>query len=160
MLTKRNKIIYWISTLWLASGMLSTGALQLFRAKAEGAVAPPGVFGITHLGYPVYFLTILGIWKILGVVALIIPKSPLLKEWAYAGFFFAMSGAVFSHIAVGDSVGEIFPSMLLLVLTVLSWYFRPADRRIVSVNQYSHGQGFGTQETATEKHGNQGTVVA
>ena len=127
---KRNKIIYWISTAWLALGMLSTGALQLFRAKAEGALAPPGVYGITHLGYPVYFLTILGIWKILGVVALLIPKFPLLKEWAYAGFFFVMSGAIFSHIAVADPLKELFPSVLLLILTVVSWYFRPADRKI------------------------------
>ena len=133
-MTKRNKIIYWISTAWLASGMLSTGTLQLFKAKAEGAIAPPGVYGITHLGYPIYFLTILGVWKILGVVALLIPKFPLLKEWAYAGFFFAMSGAVFSHIAVGNPFSEIWPSLLLLVLTVISWHLRPADRRMVSVN--------------------------
>ena len=103
--------------------------------KAEGALAPPGVFGITHLGYPVYFLTILGIWKILGVVALLIPKFPLLKEWAYAGFFFAMSGAVFSHIALGDPMSEIAPSLVLLILIVVSWYFRPEDRKIISVNQ-------------------------
>jgi DoxX-like family len=134
-MTKRNKIIYWISTIWLASGMLATGTLQLFKVKAEGAVAPPGVDGITHLGYPIYFLTILGIWKILGVVALLIPKFPLLKEWAYAGFFFAMSGAAFSHVASGDSMNEIFPSLLLLTLTVASWYFRPPDRKIISVNQ-------------------------
>jgi hypothetical protein len=134
-MTKRNKIIYWIATIWLASGMLATGALQLFRAKAEGALAPPGVYGITNLGYPVYFLTILGVWKILGVVALLIPKFPLLKEWAYAGFFFAMSGAVFSHIAVGHPMSELIPSLLLLVLTVVSWYFRPADRKIISINQ-------------------------
>lgn len=56
-MSKKNKIIYWISTLWLASGMLSTGALQLLKAKVEGALAPPGVYGITHLGYPIYFLT-------------------------------------------------------------------------------------------------------
>jgi len=134
-MTKRNKIIYWIATIWLALGMLATGTLQLLKVQAEGAVAPPGVYGITHLGYPIYFLTILGVWKILGVVAVLIPKFPLLKEWAYAGFFFAMSGAVFSHIAVGDSVNEIFPSLLLLILTVVSWYFRPADRKIISVNQ-------------------------
>jgi hypothetical protein len=154
---KRNKIIYWISTAWLALGMLSTGALQLFRAKAEGALAPPGVYGITHLGYPVYFLTILGIWKLLGVVALLVPEFPLLKEWAYAGFFFAMSGAVFSHIALGDPVKEIFPSLLLLILTVISWYFRPADRKIIAVNPYSHGQEF--PKTATEKHGNHAAVA-
>ena len=134
-MTRRNKIIYWISTVWLATGMLATGTLQLFRAKAEGAVAPPGVEGIIHLGYPVYLLTILGVWKILGVVALLIPKYPLLKEWAYAGFFFAMSGAIFSHIAVGDPIKELIPGTILLIMTVLSWYFRPANRKIVSVNQ-------------------------
>jgi hypothetical protein len=134
-MSKRNKIIYWVSTLWLASGMLATGILQLVKAEAEGAVAPPGVYGITQLGYPVYFLTILGVWKILGVVTVLMPKFPLVKEWAYAGFFFVMSGAVFSHIASGHAVNEIFPSLLLLILTVVSWYFRPADRKIISVGQ-------------------------
>lgn len=100
--------------------MLATGTLQLFKVQAEGAVAPPGVYGIKYLGYPVYFLTILGIWKILGVVAVLIPKFPLLKEWAYAGFFFVMSGAIFSHIAVSDPINEFFPSLLLLILTVVS----------------------------------------
>jgi|SRR5579859_1027117 len=130
-MTKRNKIIYWIATLWLALGMLSTGAVQLFKAK-EGQ---GGLDSITHLGYPVYLLTILGVWKTLGVVALLVPKFSLLKEWAYAGFFFAMSGAIFSHIASGDSVNKIFPSLLLLILTVVSWYFRPSDRKIISVNK-------------------------
>src|SRR5881396_1872577 len=120
-MTKRNKIIYWISTAWLALGMLSTGAVQVLRVKAEGALAPPGVYGISQLGYPIYFLTILGVWKILGVVAVLIPKFPLLKQWTYAGFFFAMSGAIFSHIAVGDPVKENIPALLLLILTVISW---------------------------------------
>src|SRR5215467_3027578 len=127
-MTKRNKIIYWISTLWLASGMLATGTLQLFKVKAEGALAPPGVYGITHLGYPIYFLTILGVWKILGVVGVLIPRFPVRKEWAYAGLFFAMTGAAFSHIAVGDRMKELVPSLLLVLLTVVSWYFRPAGR--------------------------------
>ena|SRR5437867_10225630 len=130
-MTKRNKVIYWISTIWLVLGIIATGTGQLFKVKAGAA----GVDSITHLGFPIYFLTILGVWKILGVVAVLIPKFSLLKEWAYAGFFFAMSGAVFSHIASGDSVNEIFPSLLLLILTVVSWYFRPADRKIISVNQ-------------------------
>jgi hypothetical protein len=58
-----KKIIYWVATIWLALGMLATGILQLLRVEAEGALAPPGVYGITHLGYPVYLLTILGFWK-------------------------------------------------------------------------------------------------
>ena len=127
---KRNKIIYWIATIWLALGMLSTGTVQLFKEKAGSG----GVDSVTHLGYPVYFLTILGVWKILGVVALLIPKFPLVKEWTYAGFFFAMSGAIISHIALGNSINEIFPSLLLLILTLVSWYFRPEDRKAISVN--------------------------
>jgi len=66
---------------------------------------------------------------------LLIPKTPVLKEWAYAGFVFIMLGAVFSHIALGDPLVELFPSLLLLVLTVISWYFRPADRKLVLVRQ-------------------------
>jgi uncharacterized membrane protein YphA (DoxX/SURF4 family) len=127
-MTKRNKIIYWVSTIWLALGMLSTGVVQLLQVKDE-------VEFITGIGYPVYFLTILGIWKILGVAALLIPKFPLLKEWAYAGFFFVMSGAIFSHIAVGNSISDMAPALLLLVLDVVSWYFRPANKKFVLVNQ-------------------------
>lgn len=127
---KRDKIIYWIATIWLALGMTATGILQLSKTEAEGAVAPPGVWGISELGYPVYFLTIIGIWKILGVIVLLIPKSPLLKEWAYAGFFFLLSGAIFSHIAVGNPVLELVPSALLLALTMISWYFRSLNRKI------------------------------
>lgn len=126
-MTKRNKIIYWFFTLWLALGMFSTGLVQLSKSKAE-------VDSMMHLGYPIYLLTILGVWKMLGVVAVLIPKFPLLKEWAYAGFFFAMSGAAISHIIMGDAMKEIFPSLLLLILTVLSWYFRPANRKTIAAN--------------------------
>jgi hypothetical protein len=132
-MTKTKKIVYWISTLWLALGMVSTGLVQLLRVQAEGAIAPPGVYGITYLGYPVYLLTILGVWKLLGSVAVLLPGFQLLKEWAYAGFFFTMSGAVFSHMAMDDPLVELLPSILLLVLTVVSWYFRPAGRRLVPV---------------------------
>ena len=87
---------------------------------------------MTHLGYPTYLLTMLGIWKLLGVVAVLVPKFPLIKEWAYAGFFFAMSGAAISHLIIGDPFSETFPSVLLLILTVVSWYFRPESRRLAS----------------------------
>lgn len=126
-MTKRTKIIYWISTAWLSLGMLSTGIVQVLKTKEEAEL-------MAHLGYPLYFLTILGAWKLLGVVAVLIPKFPLLKEWTYAGFFFAMSGAVFSHAACGDAAKEFFGPLLLITLTVVSWYFRPADRKVVSVN--------------------------
>lgn len=125
-MTKRNKIIYWIATLWLGLGMTATGFVQVFKQNSEG------VFGV-NLGYPSYFITILGVWKMLGVIAVLIPKFPLLKEWAYAGFFFTMTGAILSHLAMGNT-GEIYPALLLLVLTGISWYFRPADRKVISVN--------------------------
>ena len=109
-MTKRNKIIYWIATAWLALGMLSTGIVQLIKMKEE-------VDMMTRLGYPIYFLTIIAVWKMLGVVAILIPNFPILKEWAYAGFFFVMSGAVFSHLAIGDEAKELFGPILLLILT-------------------------------------------
>ena len=127
-MTKRNKIIYWIATIWLSLGMLSTAIVQLLKTEDE-------VEMMSRLGYPVYFLTIIGVWKILGVVAVLFPKFPLLKEWAYAGFFFAMSGAIISHLIVGDEIKEIFGPTLLLVLTVVSWHFRSADRKLILVTQ-------------------------
>lgn len=124
-MTKRNRIIYWIFTAWLALGMISTGAIQLFKVDAE-------VDNITRLGYPVYFLTIIGIWKILGAVVVLIPKFPLLKEWAYAGFFFVMTGAIVSRIASDEPVNAVLPAVLLLALTIISWYFRPVNRKLVN----------------------------
>lgn len=123
---KAGKITYWIATIWLSLGMLSSAIVQLLGVEEE-------VDFILQLGYPLYFLTILGAYKILGVIAVLIPRFPLLKEWAYAGFFFAMSGAAFSHIASGTT-NEIFPSLLLLTLTIVSWYFRPVDRKLSSAN--------------------------
>ncbi|TDE14416.1 DoxX family protein [Dyadobacter psychrotolerans] len=128
-MTKRNKIIYWIATAWLSLGMLSTGIVQLIKMDEE-------VKMMTHLGYPLYFLTIIGVWKILGVIAVLIPKFPLIKEWAYAGFFFAMSGAVFSHRAAGDEGKEFFGPVLLIILTVISWYFRPDSRKTDSAQRF------------------------
>ncbi|MBI1227081.1 MAG: DoxX family protein [Bacteroidetes bacterium] len=124
-MNKRDKIIYWIATLWLALGMTSTGIVQIIKMDKEVEL-------MQRLGYPLYFLMIIGIWKLLGVVAVLVPKLPLLKEWAYAGFFFTMTGAIISHFAVADAAKEYFGPTLLLVLTVVSWYFRPSDRTLIS----------------------------
>jgi uncharacterized membrane protein YphA (DoxX/SURF4 family) len=123
-MTKKSKITYWIATAWLALGMVSTGVVQLIKMKEEVDKTS------LHLGYPTYFLTIIGVWKLLGAIAVLIPKFPVLKEWAYAGFFFIMTGAIISHFAVGDEAKEYFGPTLLLLLTIVSWYLRPADRRI------------------------------
>src|SRR5690606_33473228 len=119
---KRNKIIYWITTIWLSLGMVSTGIVQIIQMDEE-------VQKMNELGYPSYFLTVIGIWKLWGVVAVLVPRFPLVKEWAYAGFFFLMTGAIFTHLAVGDEVVEYFGPMLLLVLTIVSWFYRPVGRK-------------------------------
>jgi len=122
-MSKRNTIIYWVATLWLALGMVSTGIVQFVKSKEQMEM-------IARLGYPTYFLTLLAIWKFLGVIAILLPKSALVKEWAYAGFFFAMSGAIVSHLATGDEIKEIFGPSLLLLLTIVSWYIRPTGRKL------------------------------
>lgn len=122
-MTKTQKIIYWISTIWLALGMVSTGIVQIIALEEETAF-------ITALGYPTYFIQILGVWKILGVVAILVPRYPLIKEWAYAGFFFMMSGAVVSHLIVGSTIPDTLPALLLLGLTVVSYYFRLPSRKL------------------------------
>lgn len=127
-MNKRNKIIYWIATIWLALGMTSTAIVQLVNMEEEVQKTS------LELGYPVYFLTIVGVWKLLGVVTVLLPKFPLLKEWAYAGFFFLMSGAIISHLCIGDDMAALFGPTLLLVLTILSWSFRPVSRKLFNPN--------------------------
>jgi hypothetical protein len=122
-MTKTNKIIYWIATLWLALGLTSTGIVQLLKSEAE-------VTRMTHLGFPVYSLTLLGFWKILAVAAVLVPRFALVKEWAYAGIFFNMTGALYAHMVLGDAPSELAPALLMLALAAVSWYFRPAERRV------------------------------
>ncbi|HRG58813.1 MAG TPA: DoxX family protein [Bacteroidia bacterium] len=123
-MNKRNKIIYWITTLWLSLGMTVSGVFQLIKPQEEIDIL------CKHLGYPEYFLSIIGVWKLLGVITILIPKFPLLKEWAYAGFFFLMTGALVSYLYLKDPLSEAFGPCLLIVLSILSWYFRPAKRKL------------------------------
>ena len=128
-MTNRNKIIYWVATGLLSVGMLGSGLAQIFHAKEMVDIIVP-------LGYPLYFLYIIGVWKILGVITILIPGFKLLKEWAYAGLFFVMTGALVSHLASGDdSLKGIIGPFMQTIFIILSWYFRPADRKIISVNQ-------------------------
>jgi hypothetical protein len=84
---------------------------------------------VARLGYPSYFLVLLGTWKVLGAAALLIPRRPLLKEWAYAGAFFAYTGAIASHLTVGYGLPEVAVLGVMTALTVVSWALRPAARR-------------------------------
>lgn len=125
-MNKRNKIIYWIATAWLCLGLVSTGIVQIIQMPDE-------VANFSNLGYPSYLTIILGVWKILGVIAILIPRYPVVKEWAYAGVFFTMTGAIISHVVVGDAFSTIAPPLLLLVLTMVSWYFRPDCKKALQV---------------------------
>lgn len=124
---KSKNITFWAVTGFLSFGMLLGGSGQLYRASFN-------VDGIVHLGFPIYLLTIIGLWKILAVVTILIPKYLLLKEWAYAGLFFLLSGGVVSHFASGDGILEALPVFVFMCLTVISWYLRPADRRLIPLN--------------------------
>ena len=116
-------IVYWPCTAVLALAMLSGGAAQLAHQKDT-------LEGITHLGYPVYFVTILGFWKVLGGITLLVPGFPRLKEWAYAGAFFEMTGAAASHAAVRDTVWHVTVTLSFALLVIVSWALRPASRRL------------------------------
>ena len=124
---KKKLIGYWIITIILSFCIFSGGLAQAVQVKGV-------VQGFKPLGYPTYFISLIGVWKVFGIIAILIPKFPLLKEWAYAGILFVMTGAVISHIASNDVHIQIIAPILLAVFTVLSWYFRPADRKIISVN--------------------------
>ena len=120
---RTGKTLYWIVTIFLAFGMLAGGLQQLLQIGGYNEI-------IEQLGYPPYLLPILGVWKLLGVIVILVPKFPLVKEWAYAGFFFVMSGASISHLAAGQPFTEALPSLVLLLMTILSWYSRPANRKM------------------------------
>ena len=123
---KRNSAIYWIATGLMSVGMLGSGLAQIAHAKEMVDLVVP-------LGYPLYILYIIGVWKIFGVIAILVPGFKLLKEWAYAGFFFVMTGALISHLASADYglKGLIGPFMQTIFI-ITSWYFRPANRKITT----------------------------
>ena len=131
-MSRTKSITYWVTTGLLAAGLLGSGIQQLFRVEAEGAIAPPYAWGIVQLGYPAYLLTILGVWKVLGAIAILVPKFPTVKEWAYAGIVFLLTGALFSHTAVGHPWVEMLPALFLLALTVVSWFLRPTPRKLTA----------------------------
>lgn len=123
-----EKLVYWIATALLAVGMLGSGIAQIIQSKAM-------IDLITPLGYPTYLLYIIGFWKILAVIAILSPGLKLVKEWAYAGLFFVMTGALISHLAIGNyDIKAILGPTFQTGFIILSWYYRPADRRIVSIN--------------------------
>ena len=118
-----KSVAYWAVTLAFTS-------LMAYDAFAYLSRDPKVMMAMASLGYPPYFPIILGIAKTLGVIALLVPAAPRTKEWAYAGFTFALIGAFFSHVAMGQSNEAARPVVVLLVLAV-SYLLRPPTRRIL-----------------------------
>jgi uncharacterized membrane protein YphA (DoxX/SURF4 family) len=123
----RGKLIaYWSVTFLLAAAVMLSGIGQLMQYGGNVEL-------VTKLGYPVYMLTILGIWKVLGAIALVMPGFPRLKEWVHAGIFFLMTGAALSHAFANDFGDYGFSIILPLFYTVLnmvSWALRPQNRKL------------------------------
>src|SRR5262245_55355315 len=122
---KKNLVGYWITTALVALAMGSGGIGYLSRAQ-------PVIEGMTALGYPLYLLTILGVWKLLGAAAILAPGLPRVKEWAYAGVVFNLTGAALSHAFAGDPAGKMVAPLVLAALAAASWALRPASRRLAS----------------------------
>ncbi|MDQ2833147.1 MAG: DoxX family protein [Acidobacteriota bacterium] len=118
---KAKVVGYWISTVAIALVMLSGGVMEVMRSPAATA-------GITHLGYPVHFSVLLGVWKIVGATVILLPGLALAKEWAYAGIFIDLTGASVAHAAVGDGAGNIIAPLVFAAILVASWALRPASR--------------------------------
>jgi hypothetical protein len=91
---------------------------------------PDAIAGITQLGYPVYFIVLLGVWKVLGALAILAPRLPRLKEWAYAGIFFDLTGASVSHAASGSSAGNVVGPAVFALVAMASWALRPESRTV------------------------------
>jgi hypothetical protein len=123
----RDEMIYWGLTGLFCAAFTMGGLAHVTRAEAMAE-------SMAALGFPIYVMSILGVAKLLGVVALLVPGQPFLKEWAYAGFAFDLLGAIASHLFAGDPVGATVPPIGLLLLGAGSYYFRPASRRLVAAN--------------------------
>lgn len=122
-MNKAKMIGYWATTAILAFTWLSGGVADLVRR-------PETLEGMVQIGYPPYVLTILGFWKVLGAIALLVPRFPRLKEWAYAGTFFELTGAIASHAASGSSAGHLIWPGFFAVCTIVSWALRPQSRTL------------------------------
>jgi uncharacterized membrane protein YphA (DoxX/SURF4 family) len=123
---RRRMIAYWFATVLVAGPAAMAGTMDVLRIQ-------PLFSQLLQLGYPAYFGIILGIWKVLGAIALLAPRYPRVKEWAYAGMFIDYTAAVASYVSVGDgTVSNLIGPLLSLALLVTSWRLRPRSRRIAA----------------------------
>jgi hypothetical protein len=120
---KMRIVAYWVTTALVALAFAFGGVMDALRTPEALAV-------MTHLGYPGYFAVIIGVWKVLGAAAILAPRLPLLKEWAYAGIVFDLTGAAASHAAVGDPASSVIMPIVGIGLVAASWALRPPSRRL------------------------------
>lgn len=118
-------IAYWITLVLFCLAMGGGGIADLTQQPAI-------MQAMTKLGFPGYVATILGFWKVAGVITLLLPRLGLLKEWAYAGFFFDLTGATAAHLFVNDPMPEPIVPLILLGIGMASWHLRPASRRVIA----------------------------
>jgi hypothetical protein len=119
------------ATHWIYRGATALAALALTAIALGDLVRTPEIVdGLTHLGYPEYFATILGVWKLLGVAAIATPGHLRVKEWAYAGFFFVLTGAAMSHAIAHDPAAKVVVPVAVLVLVMTSWSAAPRAQRL------------------------------
>jgi uncharacterized membrane protein YphA (DoxX/SURF4 family) len=118
---KARTIAFWVTTIFGPASFVIGGYLHLTRD-------PQVMATLAHLGYPVYFASIVGVWKLLGAIAIVVPGIPRLKEWAYAGFFFDLTGAAATRAFVGDGAADILAPLIFLALVAASWALRPTSR--------------------------------
>ncbi|HLV99377.1 MAG TPA: DoxX family protein [Ktedonobacterales bacterium] len=128
---KLKMIGYWAATAAIALETLAGGVTDLIHGRTGLVTGEPVAQIVTREGYPLYLLTILGVWKLLGGITLLAPRLPRLKEWAYAGIFFELTGALASGIAQGGDPGTyVWPPLILALLTLASWALRPPGRTL------------------------------
>ncbi len=127
---KMKMIGYWATTVIVALELLVGGVADLIHGPVLPFAGDPVVPVMAELRYPVYLLTILAVWKLLGAIALLLPRFPRLKEWAYAGIFFEMTGAAASWAARGGGRGDLLWPLAFVVLTLASWALRPPGRTL------------------------------
>jgi hypothetical protein len=140
---KSKNIAYWTTTGLIAFFIGGGGGAQMWQYHAN----PHGVVPV--LGYPMYFFAILGFWKVLGAIAILVPRYPRLKEWAYAGIFFDLTGAAASCAAVGGygAYGfHVLAPLILTGITVASWALRPESRTIGVLFPATNGRTVSTSE--------------
>ena len=115
-------IAYWVATGILVFCMTG-GIFELMAMKTT-------VDGIMKLGYPFYIIPALGLGKVLAILTILWPGLPRLKEWAYAGIFFNMMGAIVSHVAHHDPAWILVVTVTIAGITLASWALRPQNRRL------------------------------